>query len=512
MLQLSELPPTAIRFANGLWRHRWVIMAVTWIVALLGWVAVWLLPNQFESRAQVFVQTESILEPVLTGVTARPDYSRRVEVMRLQLLTRPNVQEVILRSGLDEEIVAGNAVERSAKLEAMVNRLAATIQISSPREMYFIISYRNKNPEMARRVVDAVLNMLIEQDLGASLSENQEARRRLDLQIEDYEERLFSSEQRISQFRRANASELSASQDTVRQRAQREAEVLRLDDEIAGMSARIITLQNLMSTTSQTNSDDELDGLRVELADLRSRFEETHPDIRGVIARINQLERAGSQLSSNSEFIRLQSELSVARQSLRSLTSRRTRVRDELSALDQAVVEAPAAVAGVQQLERRHDSLVDTLDELMDRRDRLDLTTKIGPGGRGVEYQVYERPQRAISPVAPPHTLLNIFVFMLAGGAGVATALGLTLIDRSFSQVDQLREAFGLPVLGALTEAPSLQIVRKRKNNLIGLASTGVALVIICGIFTYISSFRLPSELPANEAASVTTVTEQERL
>ena len=504
MFHLSELPPITIRYANGLWRHRWVIMGVAWAAALLGWCAVWLLPNQFESRAQVFVQTESILEPVLRGVTARPDYSRRVEVMRLQLLTRPNVREVVLRSGLDETINAESVIERRAKLESMVNGLAQAINIQSPREMYFIISYKNENPEMARKVVDAVLNMLIEQDLGASLSENQAARRRLDLQIEDYEERVFASEARMSEFRRLNGVELAASQNTVRRREQRVAELINIEEQIGRTSARIVTLQNLMSSTPQTNSGGELDRLRVQLSDLRSRYQESHPDILGVVARIEQLKRAGGELSLNLEFNRLSSELSVAKQSIESLEQRKERAQADLTTLDQAVGQAPAAVAGLQQLERRHESLIKTLDDLLDRRDRLNLTETLGPAGRGVEYQVFERPQSAISPVAPPHTLFNMAVFVVAIGAGVAAALLLTLIDRSFSQVEQLRETFGLPVLGAVTEAPSLTILRRRKNDIVGLMTACVALFVVGAVFTYISAFRLPTELPPEETAGAT--------
>ena len=65
-----------------------------------------------------------------------------------------------------------------------------------------------------------------------------------------------------------------------------------------------------MSATSRTTTGGELDRLRVELADLRSQYEESHPDIReAYLARIEQLESESSALSTNPEYIRLQSEL-----------------------------------------------------------------------------------------------------------------------------------------------------------------------------------------------------------
>ena len=121
MFQFADLPPPVIRLINGLWRRRWIVVAIAWFTALLGWFALWLIPDKYESRAHVYVQTETILQPVLNGFTARPDYAQRVEVMRLQLLTRPNVVEIIERAGLDKTIEARSSIDRRAKLESMAN-------------------------------------------------------------------------------------------------------------------------------------------------------------------------------------------------------------------------------------------------------------------------------------------------------------------------------------------------------------------------------------------------------
>ena len=242
MFQFSDLPAPIIRHVNGLWRRRWLVIAAVWFVALAGWFAVWLLPDKYESRAHVYVQTETILEPVLNGFTARPDYSRRVEVMRLQLLTRPNVEEIILRSGLDETIEAGTDLEWRKKMEGLVNWVSSEIKIESPRDMYFVISYKNSDPEVSRAVVDAVLNMLIEQDLGASLSENEAARRRLNLQIEEFEEKLTANERAVAAYRREHATELAGSQGTTRNRDLKENELTRVGDELARTKGRILTL------------------------------------------------------------------------------------------------------------------------------------------------------------------------------------------------------------------------------------------------------------------------------
>jgi protein tyrosine kinase modulator len=494
VFEFSDLPRPIIRHLNGLWRRRWTVIAVAWVVALAGWFAVWMIPDKYESRAHVFVQTETILEPVLNGFTARPDYSRRVEVMRLQLLTRPNVEEVILRAGMDRTIEARSDIERRTKMEALINELSEKIKIDSPREMYFVITYKNANPEMARAVVDAVLNMLIEQDLGATLSESEAAVRRLNLQIEAFEEKLTANERAVANYRRANASELAGTLGAVRRREQKEQELARASDELERTEGRIFTLKNLMSTTSRTTSGGELDKLKVELADLRSRYKETHPDIRGVAARIAQLEAGGAALSSNPDYVRLRSELQLAQNAVGILGAREQRLRRELEALDLTAGLAPAAEAGLQQIIREYEQTQKTYGELLLRRDRLQLTRNLGAAGRGVDYQVFERPEAALAPTDPPRMLLIIGVFGIAAGAGAGAAWLLTMLDKSYTQLSELQDAFGLPVLGALSEVPSPAVVAARYVDLRKLGAVAASLMLVGAAYSYVAVLKLPSE------------------
>lgn len=503
MFEFSDLPQPVLRQLNGLWRRRWIVVAVAGFAALCGWFAIWLLPDKFESRAHVYVQTETILEPIFNGVVARPDYSQRVEVMRLQLLTRPNVEEIILRSGMDETIDARSPIERRAKLESLAAWVAGEIKIESPRNMYFIISYKNGDPAVAQKVVDAVLNLLIEQDLGASLAEDEAARRRLNLQIEEYDEKLTANERAVAAFRREHAVELGASQSNSRRRELKEHELTRVSDELERTKGRILTLKNLLSATPRTTSGDELDQLKMELAALRSQYEEGHPDIRGVIARIAALEQAGADApSSNPEYVRLRSELRVAEDSVVLLGDREQRLSTELGDLDAAVAQSPAVEAALQQIIREYEQNQKTYDELLSRRNKLQLTRSLGAAGRGVEYQIFERPQQALTPVDPPRQFLIFVAFVLAVGAGAGAAFVLTLLDKSYTQASELQEAFGLPVLGALSEVSSAKIIAARQRERIKFAAICAVFVFIGAAYTYFSVYRLPADATINAANS----------
>ena len=53
---------------RGAWRYRWPAIGLAWLVSLIGWAAVFALPNQYEATAKVFVDTDSAIRPFLQGI------------------------------------------------------------------------------------------------------------------------------------------------------------------------------------------------------------------------------------------------------------------------------------------------------------------------------------------------------------------------------------------------------------------------------------------------------------
>jgi polysaccharide chain length determinant protein (PEP-CTERM system associated) len=511
--EIADLPPQVIRYGAGLWRRRWTVLAVAGATALLAWFALWLIPDQYASRAQVYVQTETVLDPVMTGVTARPNYERRVEVMRLQLLTRPNVEEIILRSGLDREITAKDPRERSAQMERLIDWVAGQITITSPQELYFVIDYKNSDPTIARNVAEAALNLLIEQDLGASLTENEEARKRLDAEIAAFDERLTAKEQEIAAFRRANAEELSLVEGQGRGRDLMEAELSRVTDELAVAERRVATSRSLLAQTSSTSSGQELDRLMVELAALRSQYNEDYPDIQVLKARIAEMQSGGaSRLPDNPEYKRLSAELRAAQDIANGLADRQKRLKADLEALAFTIGQGPRVIAELQRIERDYEQTRKNYEELLERSDRLAITANLGAGSQGVEYKIFERPAVSLVPTSPPRLVLIALATLAALGAGAAAGFILTWMQKTFTQGAELQTAFGLPVLGALSEIGSEAVLDERRRDRQRLGMAAAAFAALLAFYVYWEVFRLPVVAPDGPASASVASTYAARL
>lgn len=491
---IADLPRPVIRYGVGLWRRRWTVAVTIWAAALIGWFALWLMPDKYASSAVVYVQTETVLDPVMNGVTARPNYEKRVEVMKLQLLTRPNVEEIIYRSGLDKEVTAKNPRERQAQMERLIDWVAGEITITSPQEMYFVIDYKNSDPAIARNVVDAALNLLIEQDLGASITENQEAKKRLDAEIAAFDERLTAKEQEVAAYRRMHAEELAATEGDNRSRGLMEAEISRVTDDLALAERRVATARIMLASTLSTSSSAELEKLNVELAGLRSQYQENYPDIQAVKARIAEIEQGSGVRPSDPEYRRLSAELRAAQDVAAGLAARQKRLRADLDNLAVTLGQAPRVIADLQRIERDYEQTRKNYEELIERRDRLAITANLGAGSQGVEYKVFERPEASLIPATQQFRVMLIAgVTLMAIGAGLGAAFLLTWMQKSFSQSSELETAFGLPVLGALSEIRSAAVVSERKRDITHLALAGAALVLVAAFYIYWEVVRLPS-------------------
>ena len=90
-----------LEFLNAIWGRRWYAIAVAWFVCLIGWGAVATIPDQYQVFARVFVDTSSLLRPLLRGIAVEPNIQDEVQLMRQTLLSRGNVEKVMRMTDLD---------------------------------------------------------------------------------------------------------------------------------------------------------------------------------------------------------------------------------------------------------------------------------------------------------------------------------------------------------------------------------------------------------------------------
>ena len=188
----------ALVYARQLWRYKWLSIGVAWLVCVIGWPVVSMIPPKYESSARVYVNADQYLTPLLKGLATEVDPRRQVEYLQRTLLSRPNLEQVMHLSNLD--ISPYGKISEKEREEKLL-QIAKDVTLTSQGPNLVKITYQNSNPTVARDVVQALLTVFAETTTGGNRREMENAKRFLDQQIETYATQLRAAEQRRAEFR-----------------------------------------------------------------------------------------------------------------------------------------------------------------------------------------------------------------------------------------------------------------------------------------------------------------------
>ncbi|MEW8497588.1 MAG: Wzz/FepE/Etk N-terminal domain-containing protein, partial [Candidatus Thiodiazotropha taylori] len=100
---MNEIIYKIKNYIRSAWRFRWQAIAVSWIVALIGWGVVFSMPSKYESEAKVYVDTESVLRPLLQGLAVQNDMNQRLHLMTRTLLSHENLKKLLMLTDMDHK-------------------------------------------------------------------------------------------------------------------------------------------------------------------------------------------------------------------------------------------------------------------------------------------------------------------------------------------------------------------------------------------------------------------------
>src|ERR1043166_5636047 len=181
---MHEILSRLFSYVRDTWKYRWYAVAIAWLLATGGWIWVFLLPDRYDASARVYVDTQSILKPLLSGLAIQPNTEMQIVMMSRTLMSRPNMERVMRMADMDIKL------KNSEEKEALIDRLSRDISLRGAGDNLYTITYRDNRPEDAKRVVQALLTIFVEGSLGDKRKDSDSAKRFIDEQIRAYEQNL----------------------------------------------------------------------------------------------------------------------------------------------------------------------------------------------------------------------------------------------------------------------------------------------------------------------------------
>ncbi|MBR0568560.1 chain length-determining protein [Azoarcus sp. L1K30] len=500
---MEELVRQLVGYLRGMWRFRWWGLALAWIVGIVGGVVIYTMPDKYESSARVFVDTQSILRPLMSGLAVQPNVDQQIAILSRTLISRPNVEKLITMADLDL------GVRSASQREALIETLTRGLQIrGTGRDNLFTLAYSDEQAERAQRIVQALVSLFVESGLGGKRQDTDTARRFIEEQIKNYEQKLVDAENRLKEFRLKNMALLGdGARDYVTQIAQlnqqlaqarlelREAENSRdsMKRQLVGEDPVLLPPTPNASNVSIPEIDGRIDALKRNLDDMMQRFTDQHPDVIGARRVIEQLEqqklaeiearrKAGpaqfGSLNSNPVFQQMKLSLAESESRVASMKARVSEYEARLAQLQSAAKMLPELEAEMTQLNRDYAVHKANYDSLVARRESANIAVEMDNQSGIAEFRLIDPPSLPVKPSAPNRLLL----MPMAGMAGLAVGLALTFLisqlKPSFTDGRSLREVTGLPVLGTVS---MLSTPERRKARVRGLFAFGTGLAGFVG-------------------------------
>ena len=193
---MDQVLQQILGYVKASWHRRWWAVAVAWLVCIVGWTWVMMLPDRYEASARVYVDTQTLLGPLLSGLAIQPNVEQQIRLMTRQLVSRPTLEKVARMTDLDVR------AKTPAQTEALLTGLASRISIADAgRENLYTISYQDANGNLAKKVVQSLLTIFVEGSLGKNRQDISSSSRFIEEQLQQYQQKLNDADNALKEFK-----------------------------------------------------------------------------------------------------------------------------------------------------------------------------------------------------------------------------------------------------------------------------------------------------------------------
>jgi len=498
---MREIYEQLITYLKGIWRYRWFMMLAIWVVCIVGWGVVYQMPDKYKSSARVHVDTQSMLQPLLQGLTITTNSGQRVQLVTRTLLSRPNLEKLARMTDLD--LVALTPTD----MEQLLDDLSSDIGISSTREQdLYTIAYSHSDRELAKRVVQSLLTIFVESTLGESREETNFAQEFVGQQIKAYEAKLEAAELRLAEFKRTHVGMMPGSaQDYYGQlqTSKNDLQQARLSLQEAENQVEQFEIQleddedsYLLYSEIQPEMGSALDmriqNLQERMEELLLRFTEKHPDVVEITRLIEELELKRDEdhvlmdemdlgPADNPAYQQLKMQLAQAEANVASMTARVEEFERRVVVFKEKVDSVPKIEAELKQLDRDYNIHQTNYQALLSRRESANIAEQAEISGDQLKFRVVDPPRVPLHPSSPNRPLLMTAVLIGSLVIGIMLAFLLYTLRPTFDNARDVMELLGRPVLGGVSMIHNREWSMRHKRALIAYSVAGIGLLLAYG-------------------------------
>lgn len=517
---MQEILRLAVSYLSGIWRYRWVALVIAAIVCPIGWFHIAGLPDVYSSSARVFVDTQSVLKPLISGMVVETDERRRIAMMTRLMFTNENMEKLARMTDMDLR------AKTPQQMEALVNRLKRKVRLRGVGSNTYQISFQDTSPDLTKRVVQSMLTIFVESNLGSARQGQDSAEQFLQREIKDYERRMAEADRKLKDFKLRNL-DFVTSKGNYYQRLKNARDAHKAaQEQLALATKRLEDLREQMVGVEAENEeiqaqqyrewlsaaikdvvaphDARIQQMQAQVDDLLLKYTELHPEVMALRKTVERLE--ANRDAERAEFMarprgsggpadfvnplykEMRLRLSEAETEVGTQEARVENFGNKIAELQRAVDHVLQLEGEQQTLTRDHGILAGNYKKMLARLEKARLTREVDTSSDSVRFRTLDPPKIPRAPSGPDRVGMSSMVFGGALVAGIAVAFLISLLRPVFGDRRQLNEAAGIPVLGSVNMIWTPQQTRKRRivnlSFVIGFSALAGAYALVLTAFS----------------------------
>ena len=471
---------------RAVWRRRiWFLVPLV-LGVVVAVAALQVLPRTYRAVTTVLVEPQKVpadyVKPTVTS-----SIEERLRTIEPQIKNRDNMERIIREMDLYPEL------KGKASMDQVLDQARRDLTVRLQGNTFYIY-FVGRDPVKVARTANRVAEVFMDGNLRLRENQAQGTSTFLEAELAKTKHRLEVQEAKIAAFKRLNMGDLPEQRDTnlrgveqlqtkleINMDALDKAETRRLllQSQIAELQrqhrslSRRSTSTGLGGSPSAPEPPSRLDQLRIQLAELRARYTDRHPDVIRAEAEIAQLEAlekaqpvrrsaspaspgtAVAELEDDDEAGRpdpmLKAELASIDLEIRNLKNERERILSDTSRVQGRLEAVPRVEQELLSLTRDYENIKNSYESLLDKRLNARLYENLEKSQQGESFTILERAQPPNAPYGP-NKILVLGLGLIAGGfVGLLAALLRERSDPTYLDAESLQQAFpGLPLLATI--------------------------------------------------------------
>jgi succinoglycan biosynthesis transport protein ExoP len=433
----TQLP---IRYLKIFFRRKWLFV-VPVVVGLIGGIIVGaILPKEYESFSVVLVEEEKTLNPLIAGLAISVDINGRMRTIREQILGWNSLVQLVERLNLAKNVKSQIAYEK------LILGLRDKVQVRMKGPSLIKIAYTSPDPQEAKRVVQTVNAIFIEENMKSQNKESSVAIDFLKDQIKVYRRKI------------------------------KEAEIADMQDKLKDL---------LVDSTEE----------HPMVKDLRKKITDSEKELQTEDFDVEKAQPIPNVNPVYENLVKQKLEAVTQNAALAPATS--------MTALDQVNPSQTGSDEGLYKL-----LLLDKMDKtmaqdakinesiynmLLQRLETAKITQRLEASKQGTRYTVLDPPRLPLKPVKPNKLLVLIMGIFLGVSAGFGLVLLLEFTDHSLLGIDEAKEFLEHPVLGGISKILTEEdIALARQQNRFRVTVFSIVSIMLVILSSLYSLFNKP--------------------